>query len=277
MATLFWFTIRQAMRLRRLWFVVLLLAGPSGLVLLLRHFERGTDIERLWEHYHSPMVFLLFMIVLPLLCMLQGSALIGSETDGRTLVYLTTRRMRRETVLVVRFAAVWMMLTILALLAAVAFHFCAVGGLDIDGLNDDAGWAKARAWAPGHDLLGYLRAIPLAVGAFLAVFTLISLVVRRSLVTSLLYLVFVEMLVSNVPARAQVYTISHQLKRMMNASVPHLLDMLIPSHSRELVEPFYGPGKTGVVPLIGVILAALTLAGIAMRTRELQPAKTGRD
>ncbi len=277
MPAIFWFAIRQNLRLRRLWFVLLLLAGPSAIALLIRRFAHSVEIEDYWDRYHSPMVYMLFMVVLPLVCMLCGSALIGSEADGRTLVYQITRRSRRETVLWVRFAAVWLTLTILAVLAVTAYHFCTVGGLDIEQLNDDGGWANARAWHPWQDLLGYLQTTPFAIAAFLGIFTLVSLVFRRPMVVSLIYLVLFEMGVGNAPMQAQIYTITHQLKRMMNASIPHLLDLFAQSHGRAIVKQLYPPGRSGVIPLLIVTLLALILASIAMRSRELLPAKTTRE
>ena len=82
--------------------------------------------------------------------------------------------MRRETVLLVRVAAAWLVLTALVDLAAIAFHLCMLTGVDIDRFNAAAGRAGDQAWNPVHDLLVYLRVIPLAVLVFLAVFTLIS-------------------------------------------------------------------------------------------------------
>ena len=277
MVALFWFTIRQSLRLRKLWFVLLVLAGPCALALLIRHFEVTNQLEGVWKLYHIPMLFLFFMIGLPMVCMLYGSSLIGSEVDGRTLGYLTTRRMRRETVLLVRFAAGWLLLTVLAQLAVAAFHLCNLVGLDIDRLNAVADAAGDRPWEPWRDLFCYLRVVPFAVAAFLAVFTLLSLILRRPLIISLAYLVFLEMVVSNAPLKAQIYTITHQLRQMLKASIPNLLDAFPPFRSRAVIEALYPPGATGSIPLIIVVVAALALACVAMRTRELVPAKTGRD
>jgi hypothetical protein len=277
MAALFWFTIRQSLRLRKLWFVLLLLVGPCAIVLLIRHFDVTDRLEDVWKLYHIPLLFLFFMIVLPMICMLHGSALIGSEVDGRTLVYLTTRRMRRETVLLVRFAAVGLLLTVLGQLAVGVFHLCNIVGSDLDQLNAAADATGDHAWEPWRDLLCYLRVVPFAVAAFLAVFTLISLIFRRPLIISLAYLVILEMVVSNSPVRARLYTINHQLQQMLKASIPNLLDAFPPFRSREVIESFYPSGASGVITLILVIVAALALACAAMRMRELAPAKTGRD
>jgi ABC-2 type transport system permease protein len=275
MIALFWFTVRQNLRLRRLWFVLLLLTGPSGLALLIRYFGPSGRSHHLWDLYQGPILFVLLMAVLPLVCMLHGSTLIGAEVDGRTLVYLTTRRMRRETVLLVRVAAAWVALTALVELAVIAFHFCTLAGMDIDGSNAAAGLEAERAWNPAHDLLAYLRVIPLAVLVFLSLFTLISLVFRRPLIISIIYLVFVEMVASNAPVRAQIYTITHQVRQMLKASIPRLLSVLPPHHNRALIEPLYPPDATGYIPLIIIVAVTLMLACVAVRTRELVPARTG--
>ena len=277
MATLFWFTIRQSVRLRKLWLSLLLLAGPSVLVLLIRYFEEPDRIEHVIRLYRFPMMFRLFPVVLPLVCMLYGSGLIGSEVEGRTIVYLVTRRIRRETVLLVRFVAVALFLTALLSLAVTALHLCAILGLDLARLNELSDRATDRVWDPWHDLAYYLRAVPFAVAAFLAVFTLVSLTLPRPLIISVVYLVLVELIVSNMPVRAQIYTINHQLRRMMTAAIPGLMNGLRHRPDRSLLEVLYPPGETGTLPLIVVILAALGLCCLVVKRFELMPAKVGRD
>jgi hypothetical protein len=104
---------------------------------------------------------------------------------------------------------------------------------------------------------------------------LISLVFRRPLIISIIYLVFVEMVASNAPVRAQIYTITHQVRQMLKASIPRLLSVLPPHHNRALIEPLYPPDATGYIPLIIIVAVTLMLACVAVRTRELVPARTG--
>ena len=276
MVALFWFTIRQCLRGRKLWLVALLLGAPCALALLMRHFEPPSGLTDIWEGYHGVMLSLMFMVVLPLLCMLYGSALIGSEVEGRTLVYLLTRRMRRATVLLVRFAAAVLVLVVLFGMAVLAFHLCMVVGADIEGLNSTAGLAPDRAWQPGRDLATYLGIIPLGVVAFLAVFTLISLVTARSLTISTLYIVIVEAVVANLPVRAQVYTITHQLRRSLTTFISRdLLQVVGPPG--EFQERLYPVGATGTIPLMMMVLVVMGLACILVSKRELMPARVARD
>jgi len=275
MVALFWFTIRQYLRARQLWLVALLMAGPCALALLVRRFEPPGGLTEIWEAYHEVMLSLLFMIVLPLMCMLYGSTLIGSEVEARTVVYLVTRRMRRATVLLVRFTATALLLVALFGIAVLAFHLCMVGGADIEGLNSAAGLALDRAWQPGRDLAAYLSVIPLGVVAFLAVFTLISLVTPRSLTISALYIVIVEAVVACLPVRAQVYTITHQLRQSLTTFISRdLLHVVGPPG--EFQERLYPIGETGTFPLLMMVFVVMGLACILVSKRELAPSRVVR-
>ena len=98
MLTLLWFTVKQTLMQRKICLTLLLLAGPTVLVLLIRHFGSTTEFQTVWERFHGPVHMLVFMVVVPLVCMLYGSALIGADMDAGTIVYLLTRRMRRARV-----------------------------------------------------------------------------------------------------------------------------------------------------------------------------------
>ncbi len=276
MVALFWFTIRQCLRGRRLWLVALLLAGPCSLALLLRNFEPPGGVVETWEAYHSAMLSLMFMAVLPLLCMLYGSALIGSEVEARTLVYLVTRRMRRATVLLVRFTATALVLVALFGVAVLAFHLCAVVGLDVKALNTAGGLSSGQAWQPWSDLLGYFGALPLGVVAFLAVFTLVSLLTSRSLTISTMYIVIVEIVLSSLPVGAQVYTITNQLRRSLATFISRDLLWLV-EVPVTLQEELYPVGATGTIPLVMVVLAVMTSCCVLVSRRELAPAKSVRE
>ncbi len=276
MVALFWFTVRQCLRGRKQFLEALLLVAPCVLALLIRHFETTGGLTELREAYHGVMLSLMFMVVLPLLCMLFGSALIGSEVEGRTLVYLVTRRMRRATVLLVRFSAAALVLVLLFGVAVLAFHLCMVVGADLEGLNSAAGLSPDQAWQPWRDLAAYLGVLPLGVASFLAVFTLFSLLTARSLTLSILYIVIMEAMVGSLPVRAQVYTITHQLRRSLATFISRdLLQVVGPPV--EFQERLYPVGATGTIPLLTMVIAVLTLACILVSKRELAPTRLARD
>ena len=272
MIALFWFTIRQTLWQRRTWVTLLLLAGPCALMTLLRHFGDSDEFRPVWERFHGTVQLLTFNVVIPLICILHGTALIGSEAEGGTLVYLVTRRLRRATVLVVKFAAASAALVVLVELSLAAQYACALWGIDVSALG---GARQAQAWQPLDELMCYLRVAPMAVLAFGAVFALIALLTARPLAASILYFVIVEMVVGNLPLGARVYSVTHQLRRSMFSSIPGL--GRFHELSAEQVQQFFPPDSTGTFALLGVVLVSLALAGVLVSTRELVPAKVARE
>ncbi len=270
---LFKFTLFQKLVDRKIWLTLLLLAAPCVLVLLMRNFALGDPLPReRWEMYHVPVQFLLLMVVLPLVCMVHGVSLIAAEVEGQTLVYLITRRMRRATVLVVRFAATALVLAVLSDLALVALHMCNLVGLDEHARQAIPG--TLGGWNPARDLQWYLLMIPAGVVGFLAVFTLVGMATAKPLSLSILYIVVVELVLSNLPVSARVYSLVHQVRLMSVGRIPNV-SRLYERHAD--YEPFYAGGESGIPGLCGVVVAALVLSTILVTIRELMPSKMSRE
>ena len=271
-AALFLFTIRQILLSRKIWLTLLLLAAPSALLLLIRSFAPPVKHARdLWEMYHILAQFFLIMGLVPLVCMVHGVALIGAEVEAKTMVYLITRRMRRATVLVVKFAATALVLAVLCDVAMIGVHLGAVGGRDMSILAQ----SDYRHWSPTGDLFCYLQVIPLAVLGFLAIFSLFGLLTARPLSLSVMYLVSFELILSNLAIRARVYTLLHQVRAIMAGPMPRVADLyeLSPKMRLEL----YPQHATAWPELLGVVLVALVLSCILITLRELLPAKVSRE
>jgi len=271
-AALFWFSIRQTLWQWKIWPTLLLLAVPSGLAVLVRVF--GSASDRMGR-YHAPMHLVLLSLVMPLVCLLYGTALLGADIEGRTLVYLVTRRMRRATVVLVRFVAAALALTLLLELAVLAVHACAFAGLSMQEARAAiAGHSASMSWAPTKELAVYVQVVPVGVVSFLAVFSLIGLLVPRPLGVAVVYLVFIEMILSAIPIPAQKYTVMHQLRATMFDAIPGFWEFSdIP---RPLVEQLYPAGVTGTTNLVIVTLAALALTCVLATWRELVPGKITR-
>ncbi len=265
MLALFRLTVRQTLVQRQIWFGVLLLVSPAAITILIRYFGSPPSAEAQWERYHGPAQVLLIDIGIPLLCMLNGIALIASETESRTIIYLLTRRMRRATVLLVRFVAVALVLAVLSELSMIAHHLCATVGVPPPATG-------SLAWRPNDALVGYLVVIPVAVVTFLAVFTAVGLILTRALSISIIYLIFFEMGLGNAPITGRVYTITHQLRLLSVDLMPNVKRFFqLPPAVREAVFP---AGATGLFALTAVVVISLLIAGILISVRELLPAKT---
>ncbi len=270
---LFGFTIRQTLVTRKVWLTILILAAPCALLLLIRAFEPSTrQAQTLWEMYHVPAHFFLMSALVPLVCVVHGAALIGADIEARTITYLTTRRMRRATVLIVKYVATAVVLALLCDVAMVGLHFCALGGRDLTSV---IAHSEYSGWDPTGDLGCYLLVLPLAVVGFLAIFSLIGLVYSRPLALSVVYLIIVELILSNLPLKARMYTLSHQLRVTLAGAIPRLTRLYeLPA---DLREEMYLPGETALVEVLGIVVVALALAALMVTVRELMPAKMSRE
>ncbi len=277
MTALFGFTVRQLVWQRKIWLALLIVAFPSLVILLVRHFDAPTRSDEIFELFHGPAQFILLMIVLPLVCMLYGTALVGEEVEQRTFVYLTTRRLRRATVLLVRFVATWLVLSVLFELGIVALHAAALWGMPTpDPMLIRDGFGPERVtWHPWHDLAGYLVIMPLGVAGYLAVFTTLSLIFGRPLIVAVIYLVASEMMLANIPVMARQYAILHHLRQMavnVNRSLVRLF-----GGPEELVEHVFPPGWSGAWTLLTVIGVLLLTCAVLISIRELTPSRVSRD
>ena len=272
MLTLLWFTVKQTLIQRKIWLTLLLLAGPTALILLIRHFSATTEYQAVWERFHGPVHMLLFMVVVPLVCMLYGTALIGAEVGAGTIVYLLTRRMRRAWVLLAKFLGTALVLVVLLELALLALYLAAIGGVDVSALEQAR---RAAVWQPGRELLTYMYVAPFAVAAFLAVFVLIGLVTARPLSASVVYVIVFEITIANIPAGIRKYSITHHLRAIAFNSIPGL-ERLFEIRADD-VQVFFPPGPGGALTLCGIIALALALACLLVSTRELAPAKVARE
>ncbi len=273
LVALFGFTIRQALISRKIWLTLLILAAPSGLLLLIRTFDTpAPDAKDLWEMYQVPAHILLMSVLVPLVCMVHGTALIAADAEARTITYLITRRMRRATVLLVKFVGTAVVLGVLADLGMISLHFCATAGRDVPSPVGDAYFAN---WNPVTDLWYYLALMPMAVVAFLALFTLIGLLTARPLGVSVVYLIAVELILSNLPVRARIYSLAHQLRVAAAGFIPRLTDLYeLPPKLRE---ELYPPDATAIPQLLAIIVIALVAAALLMTVRELIPTRVSRE
>ncbi len=276
-AALFGFTIRQTLLNRKVWMTVVLLVAPSALILIIRSAAPPMkDAAELWEIHHATVQFLLVMVILPLVCMVHGVGLIGSEVEGHTLVHLITRRMRRGTVLLVKFVATALLLAVLCDLALLALYLCTFTGRDLPTLIAEA--PSYTSWTPVRDLVCYLAIIPAGVVGFLAIFTLIGLLTAQPLALSVFYLIIVELIMGNIPAGTQAYSLLHPLRVMMVGAIPKLISLFYEMEmSAEVRARLYPEGASGLPQLFGVVLVALVLSTLLVTIRELMPAKVIRE
>ena len=261
---LFTFTVRQAFGDLKFWLVVAALFFPCLLVGVIRYFGPPQSMAHAWSAYHGLVQFMFVLGLIPLACMIYGSGLIGSEVDAKTITYLITRTLKRRTVLVTRFAAVFTVLAAACCVALVGLHVCVVAGQEWA----TSAFGPAEGWYPASELKVYLLMTPVAVAGFLAVFALIGIVATRPLAWSLAYFVLFELVVGNVPAEVNKYSLARHLRAWIVSVIPEVAQL----NPQILVADPRGLWNVGLVAA-----ASLVLACVWIGRRELVPHKVARD
>jgi ABC-2 type transport system permease protein len=192
----------------------------------------GTNIEQL-EAGADLVTILGLGVVVPIASLVFGGASLGDPRDDATLVYLWLRPMGRGGVVVGAFLA--------SVTVALPFSLVAMG-------------ASALVLGQGSDLVvATLLASGLAVLAYCAIFVLVGLLVRNSVVWGLLYVMLWEGIVAqagSVPARLAIRGYSRSI----------LGDRLgIELASNDVSSPF-----------AIVMLLVITIAGLLLATWRLQ-------
>ena len=147
----------------------------------------------------------MIQIILPLICLLYGSAMFRDEMEDRSLTYLFICPMDRTILLLGKYFATIILLIPLAIigvaLTVVAFLF-PYGG---ETLSNNM-----------VTITQFSVAASLGVMAYAAVFTLLGLLLKRAMIAGICYIIFFEILLSKISQLA-VYkaTIFYQLTNMI--------------------------------------------------------------
>ena len=275
-AALFGFTVRQTLLDRKIWLSAALLSFPSLMALLIRRFMTGHVVAgEVWELYHITAHFLLMLLVIPLVCLLQGTSVIRVEVESRTITYLITRRLRRWMVLLVKFAATFLVVTLLCELGMLALHWSTTLGLDLDRIMSRPESSAFRDWLPADDAWSYLQVIPMAVAGYLSLFGLISMLTNKVLAVAVSYWIIVEVMISNIPADIRTLTLMHPLRVSLVSEIPRLRELY--ELPRALAEEIYPQDGSGLVTILIWVAICLALSLLLMTVRELVPSKLSRE
>jgi ABC-2 type transport system permease protein len=182
LATLFWLTLRQQARGRRLLILSLLFLLPAGLAVLLHAVDSGATAGEL----ETALIFALIPHALaPLSALLYATGTIQDEVEEQTLTYLLVRPLPRWALYIVKLSASVLTTSLLtAAGTAVAYTAAYWGSEEL--------WSNVPARITNASLF-----LALAQVAYCAVFGIISLLTRRSLIAGIVYIVVIEGLLAN--------------------------------------------------------------------------------
>ena len=194
MSTVAYITARGLFGRRR----VLLLIPLPALLITLALICRGYDVDP--HQWGEPVIVGLGLaVVLPVISLIVGTGVLGSEVDDGTIVHILTKPLpRRDIILAKLFVAV----TVSAVATAVPLFVVGV-------LADSArlGWALAIAAAVG-------------ACAYSALFLLLSLLTRRPVLLGLVYILVWEGLLGRFVSGTRVLSIEQYVIALADKIAP---------------------------------------------------------
>jgi ABC-2 type transport system permease protein len=177
--TLFWLSFRRLLWSTSTLMVLLPMAG--GLLFLLRRrYDRIGSLDQAFQHFSSFLIIVFVAFLVPVCALAYGTSSVGADREDRTLLFLLIRPIPRWAVLSAKFAAA---LPLSVGLVMLCFNlYCRLAG--------PAGELAYQLFLP---------AVLSSTVAYLGLFQLFAVLLRHSTIVALIYALFMEMLLGNMP------------------------------------------------------------------------------
>jgi ABC-2 type transport system permease protein len=249
LAALFWLTLRQQARGRRLIVLALLFALPAALAVLVRSFSRGVSEDVL----QTTLIFYLIPQALaPLAALLYATGAIQDEVEEQTLTYLLVRPLPRAALYVTKLLAALVTTSLLAAAGTTVVYVAVY-------------WGTPQLWGdvlPGR-VAKAAALFALAQVGYCSVFGIISLITRQSLIAGVAYIVAIEGILANWPFILRELTVMYYFRVLV-------LRWLGPQHTEPwaitLSEAPTAATCVQTLTYVGVIL--ILLGGMIFARRE---------
>jgi ABC-2 type transport system permease protein len=239
------FFFKQELKSKRTKIFVALSLIPVVIMLLAKVVEMSNprgDVTA--EAVFSRVLLVVYIqLLIPILALLFGSIIINEEIDHKTLVFLSTSPIPKPSVVLGKFAAYATLVSLMVSVGLALSFFI----MNIDSLGK---------MVHVDDFLRFWGAGLLALVTYMAVFTLLGTLLKKSMILGLFFIFGWENVVQYFPGTTQKFTVIHYIKSMLpysqekNAFLRLLLARLEPSSPVEAVT-------------ILLILTVVTLAAAA--------------
>ena len=241
--TLLWLSFR-----RLLWsgstLMVLLPFSACALFLLRRRFWQQSISFESFNEFSEFLMFAFASFVVPICAVAYATASIGGDREDRTLLFLLVRPVPRPLIFFAKLIATLPL--VLGLVMGAFFLYCRLGG---------------EIGSQAYSL--YLPAIFYMTIAYVSLFHFFAVTFRHSTIIALIYSLFMELLLGNMPGIVKRVAINYYGRSMMYAAgVPEGLERPDP----QWFEPISAATSAGA--LAGITLVALFVALVVFQRRE---------
>lgn len=185
--TIFTLTLRQFFGQRRSLLLFLLALVPLGIAII---YRVGDHLDQHDWTANALLDGIVITTVLPLACLILGTAALGSEIEDGTAVYILAKPIPRREIIIAKFAASALIVAAFIVPSAAISTLIALSGDSNSGLT-----------------AAIVAATSIGVVAYSAVFILLSIVSSRSLIFGLGYVFIWEGIVTQLFGGTRVISI----------------------------------------------------------------------
>jgi ABC-2 type transport system permease protein len=195
--TLTWLTFRRLVWSANMLIVLLPLAACLLFVLWRHGHLHGRTRD--FQDFSEFMILVFASFVVPICALAFGTASIGGDREDRTLVFLLVRPIPRALILLAKFAA--SLPLVLGLVVGSFWLYCQLAG--------EAGQIALSL---------YLPALVFMTLAYLCLFHLFAVSFRHSTIIALIYALFMELLLGNIPGIVKRVAVNYYGRSLMYAA-----------------------------------------------------------
>jgi len=241
--TLLWLSFR-----RLLWsgstLMVLLPLSACTLFLVRRRFWQEANLFESFNDFSLFLMFVFASFVVPICAVAYATASIGGDREDRTLLFLLVRPVPRPLIFFAKFIATLPL--VMGLIMGAFYLYCRLGG---------------EIGREAYPL--YLPAIFYMSIAYVSLFHFFAVSFRHSTIIALIYALFMELLLGNMPGIVKRVAINYYGRSMMYAAgVPYGLER----PDAQWFEPISATASAGA--LAGITLVGLLVALVVFQRRE---------
>jgi len=177
--------------------MVLLPLTGCALFLIRRHYDASQDFEGAFDQFSNEfMVFLFTSFVVPICALAYATTSIGGDREDRTLLFLLVRPIPRPLVLLAKLVATLPL--VLGLVIGSYWVYCRLAG---------------PVGATAFQL--YLPAVFCMTVAYVSLFHLFAVTFRHSTIVALIYSLFMEFFLGNMPGIIKRIAVNYYARSMM--------------------------------------------------------------
>lgn len=193
------------------------------------------------------LLIIYIQLLIPILSLFFGTSVVNEEIDNKTLIFLTTAPIPKPSIILGKFCAFYLVSSIVINMGLLLSFLI----INVNHLT------RLKYY---NEFLLYAGAGLVAILSYMALFTLLGSLFKKSMILGLLFIFGWESIVQYLPGTTQKFTLIHFVKSLLPESSENIKFLVF------RLEP--SPAFDSIIVLIFVTLISLILASLIFTKKE---------